>query len=239
MIRVVSFDIDDTLYDFQAASRHALDRVRRRVAGLCGIEDHAVTLEEIILDLESAANEMDSPYAHLDELRRRAFRRTLRRFGVDDEGKATALCRLYLRHRFDRVGLFEDAREVLSDLRRRYLLCAVSNGEQDLGQLGLAGLFTFVVFASDVGVDKPDPRIFRIAMERARCEPSQFVHVGDSLRSDVAGAKMAGARAVWFNRNPLPISPDPKPDAVITALKELPGVLSRLDRHGASSDTPT
>ena len=57
-----------------------------------------------------------------------------------------------------------------------------------------------MVFSQDVGVHKPDPLVFLRACERAGCSPSELIHAGDSLETDVAGAHGVGAVSVWLNR---------------------------------------
>ena len=91
--------------------------------------------------------------------------------------------------------------------------------------LGLAEHLKFIVTAAEVGVQKPDPRIFEETMRRAGCAPEEFVHVGDSLSGDVAGAKDAGARAIWFNPSGRPRTGCIAPDAEVRALAELSGLL--------------
>ena len=68
-----------------------------------------------------------------------------------------------------------------------------------LGALGLAGQLDFVIDSHEVGVEKPDPRIFQIALERAGLEPAQAAYVGDLYSIDVLGARAAGLRAVLMN----------------------------------------
>jgi putative hydrolase of the HAD superfamily len=84
-----------------------------------------------------------------------------------------------------------------------------------------------MVTATEVGFQKPDPRIFEAAMRRAGCACDEFAHVGDSLIGDVAGAKVAGAWAIWFNPSGLPPAGDAVPDAEVRTLSELPGLLER------------
>jgi putative hydrolase of the HAD superfamily len=58
-----------------------------------------------------------------------------------------------------------------------------------------------LVVSEEAGVSKPHPRIFEIALERAGAGPPEAVMLGDSWRNDVEGARAAGIRAVWFNRD--------------------------------------
>ena len=229
MIRVASFDIDDTLYNFYSASCRALDFVLRRMRDALGAAAVGVGREELIEDLFAEATVMSNPCACLPELRRRSFLRTMRRRGCPDADLAAELNRIYLAHRFEDLVPFDGAHESLAELSAAYTVCAVSNGEQDLAQLGLDAFFDFVVLASDIGIDKPDPRIFEAAMERANCAPCEFVHIGDSEHSDVAGAKEAGAYAIWFNPSGRPRRPSAAPDAEVRTLIELGAAIRNLD----------
>jgi putative hydrolase of the HAD superfamily len=97
-----------------------------------------------------------------------------------------------------------DAPAVLADLRGRGLRLAVvsnSNGTvaELLGAVGLAGLVDAIVDSGRVGVEKPDPRIFRHAAAELGIQPDEAVHVGDLYSVDVVGARAAGARAILLD----------------------------------------
>jgi FMN phosphatase YigB (HAD superfamily) len=72
--------------------------------------------------------------------------------------------------------------------------------EEKLRFLGLQGLVDPLVVSAREGVAKPDPRIFRIALDRAGARPAETVMVGDSWKNDVLGAHAIGIHPVWFNR---------------------------------------
>lgn len=87
--------------------------------------------------------------------------------------------------------------EGLATLRRRGLVVAcISNADgtvdRVLDRAGLLAELAFVVDSGAVGVEKPDPRIFEIALERAGVAPSEALHVGDLYPVDVVGARRAG-----------------------------------------------
>ena len=96
------------------------------------------------------------------------------------------------------------AEAALTLTRRAGLAAAVisnSNGTiaAILDTLGLGRHLDFVIDSSRVGVEKPDPRIFRIALERARLRPEQAAYIGDLYSIDVLGARAAGLRAVLMD----------------------------------------
>ncbi len=134
--------------------------------------------------------------------------------------QAASYCRLWV----------EANRPVLERLKERYPLGLVSNNfgnlAAQLAELGLEDLFDVAVDSTLVGVSKPDPRIFRIALEALGVPPRQAAYVGDHFENDVRGAKAAGMRTIWLV-GPL-AKPCPEPEAVdlaIRSLDELPAVL--------------
>ncbi len=96
-----------------------------------------------------------------------------------------------------RFRAFPDAAPALEALRARGLACVcVSNWDIGLGEVleryGLAGMLDGVVVSAAVGSRKPDPAIFRAALELAGCAAEEALHVGDTPAEDVAGAEAAG-----------------------------------------------
>ena len=124
-------------------------------------------------------------------------------------------------------ALFEDVPPTLERLRASGLrLGVVSNFEEWLEQLleelGVASFFEVQVISGVEGLEKPDPRIFRLAMERAGVMPEVSVYVGDNPEFDVGPAAAVGMFPVLIDRR----GRFPDPDAVrITSMEELPEVL--------------
>ncbi len=104
-----------------------------------------------------------------------------------------------------RFRAFDDAAPALRELRACGMrLVCVSNWDYALGDVldraGLGGLLDGVTTSAQVGAGKPDPAIFREALEIARSEPGEALHVGDSPEADVSGARASGIRALLIDR---------------------------------------
>ena len=102
-------------------------------------------------------------------------------------------------------ALFDDVLPGFERLRSSgFRIAALSNmpyGEQEMcDTLGLTGHVEFAVTSGDVGVEKPDPRIFRAALERAGVDAANAMMVGDSISSDLRAAEAVGIRAVLMDR---------------------------------------
>jgi putative hydrolase of the HAD superfamily len=130
-------------------------------------------------------------------------------------------------------ALFEDVPPVLDRLRAAGLtLGVVSNFEEWLDrlleELGVRSSFDVRVISGIEGLEKPDPRIFRLALERAGVGPSASVYVGDNPELDVGPASAVGMFPVLIDRRARYAE---VPGARITSMGQLPHVLG-LDRDG-------
>ncbi|MGH7276453.1 MAG: HAD family hydrolase [Candidatus Rokuibacteriota bacterium] len=123
-----------------------------------------------------------------------------------------------------------DNTPLLARLARRYRLAIVSNFygnlERVCDETGIRPLFAAIVDSARVGCAKPDPRIFRHALDALGTTPAAATFVGDSLPRDMAGARALGMRHIWLVGDAAPAGgPCCRNDRVIHSLKDLEGVL--------------
>lgn len=105
--------------------------------------------------------------------------------------------------------LLPDAEEVVKYLASKYPLTIISNGFKEVQYYkfehsGLAPYFTHTLISEEVGINKPQPGIFQIALQRNGISADQAVMIGDSYSSDIAGAKAAGIDQIWITGDGLP-----------------------------------
>ncbi len=203
--KVVLFDMDDTLFDFSLTCRDALARLRSVHPRLRSRPLHELWREYVRL-LETVHADIASGALSIDLARAQRFERLAKYCGssVSPE-EARDWSQEYRRHYQSLRRLVPGARRLLERLHERTMLGIVSNNqvaeqEEKVTRFGLDGLLDFLVISEGVGVAKPDPRIFGLALDRASARPREAVMVGDSWENDVLGARGAGVPAVWFNR---------------------------------------
>ncbi|MCV7014912.1 HAD family hydrolase [Mycolicibacterium madagascariense] len=218
-IRAVLFDFSGTLFrleeddswftgitvDEKAVDGHVQAELMRRLTAPTG---HSVDMDE-----EQYRNWVDRDLA--PHLHREAYRHVLRESGVTDE-HAEALYALLI----DPANWtpYPDTAEVLAGLHRRGIKVAVvSNIAFDLrpafDALGVTDLVDAFVLSFEVGAVKPDPKIFRIALDRVGVDAEHALMVGDSEEAD-GGARALGCRFALVD--PLPTAQ--RPDGLITAV---------------------
>ena len=126
------------------------------------------------------------------------------------------------------VELVSGLKEVFECLNERYSLAVISNSMSDVPRQGikkfdLEQYLDTVVISRDIGIRKPDPEIFNFALHNLGIESYNAIHVGDSLKEDIQGAKNAGIKTIWIKRNSEEMNI--QPDYTIHSIKELTSLL--------------
>ncbi|WP_243266357.1 HAD family hydrolase [Sulfitobacter sp. DSM 110093] len=158
--------------------------------------------------------------------------------GGDDDGQA--LFDEYETNAWRHAFAFEGMRELLLWLHQDgRKIGIVSNGQthiqlRSLLALNLDRLVDTYLISETEACRKPDPEIFRRAAQRLAAEPQDCIFVGDSPHADMAGARAVDMRTVWFpNGLQWPSDFDWRPDAMISSLDDVRGVVEKLDREVA------
>lgn len=218
--RAVLFDLDDTLIDRRASLGRLAEVLAKEYAGQLTTRDQ-LALESIIRLADGGGYHPRAQVAE-DLVRSLPWQSapTPSELASFWEARFPACS-----HPTD--GLFD----VLAWIRTQGLKTGiVTNGRttaqgRKIALLGLADLVDTVVISETVGVWKPDPRIFELALERLRVPPSEAWFVGDNPANDVLGAMAAGLTAVWFQRDTEWPDEYPPPTLQITSLRELVALL--------------
>jgi len=224
MIRGVTFDFGGTLaqgaFDRETFRNRLLDYLRS--LGFSGGEAQLSKAKDRMLERLARARSHDREI-RLEDL----YQDMLFNLGLHPEREVIGHINQLYMDSFQ-TKIIEGVEEILKALCERYKLAIISNAMSDvprcaLKKFGLEGYFVAVVISRDLGIRKPDPKIFNFTLNRLNVEKDEAIHVGDSLEHDVKGARNAGIKTVWVkNDNEVP---DIEPDYTIHSIKELTSFL--------------
>ena len=233
MIRVITFDLDDTLWDVtptllraEAAQNAWLAEHRERVTE----EFDAAEMRRLRMRTFELHPELKH---HISNLRRQALYEIQLHCGYSEElarQGAEAAFDEFLRVRHQ-VEPYERALEVLEALSERFVLGALSNGNADIFKVDIGEYFDFAFSAEQIGASKPMPDMFHASMKETGARSFEMVHVGDHPEHDVAGAQAVGMYTVWANYSGAEWSGDTPADEEVRDLEELPEAVTRIERR--------
>lgn len=187
---------------------------------------------------EFTDEEFEQAYEECRRAQDGSFRRGLsERFLGSDEHAQEVAARAAPHWRYEPEALLSDVRGCVETLRARYRLGLVANQlgavREALQRDGLADAFEIWAISEELGLEKPDPRIYEVALRQAQVEPSRSAMCGDRLDYDIRPAREVGMRTVWVLRGEAPSDPTAEqlrePDAHVRTLDELPNALESLE----------
>ncbi|MGQ0739837.1 MAG: YjjG family noncanonical pyrimidine nucleotidase [Bacteroidota bacterium] len=227
------FDLDHTLWDFEANSRQTLEELYHnlQLKGK-GIEDFDLFHRNYLVHNDKLWDRYRNGYIKVDELRWKRMWLALLDFKIADEPLAKEMGVLFLDLLPTRKILFPHAIETLNYLSaNQYRLHLITNGFEKTqhGKLKSSGLdkyFSEVITSEASNSLKPHKEIFEYAFKKTNALPEQSIMIGDTIEVDILGAVNAGIDQVHVNhltKEPVPVN-GKLPTYTVYSLKELESI---------------
>ena len=206
--KAIFLDWDDTIGDWTTAEHKALREIyiHYQLDQLYPtFEDYLNAYKPYNLELwgRYGRGEITKDWLHLQRFLRPLITAKGERLMANEEDLAHEMGAEFLRLTNKYFCLLPDAEKVVKYLASKYPLTIISNGFKEVQYYkfehsGLAKYFTHTIISEEVGINKPQPEIFRIALERNGIRAEEALMIGDSYTSDIAGAKAAGIDQLWI-----------------------------------------
>ena len=201
----VFFDLDRTLWDFDAAAEVAFERIYDKY----GLKSLGIPSAHEFHEVYHPLNEQlwvlyRSDQITKDELNRIRFLKPLEHYGIHDVDLADHLSEDYVYWSPRIVRLVPGTMDLLDYLKPKYHLHLITNGFQEVQHTKLSGsglepYFETLTVSEEVGVKKPNPEIFRYALKKAGANAEESLVIGDEMAVDIDGARAAGIDQILFN----------------------------------------
>jgi putative hydrolase of the HAD superfamily len=224
--RHLFFDLDHTLWDFEANARATLEelfinlKLEER-----GVHDFDLFHKNYLAHNERLWEHYRNGWVKQEELRIKRMRLSLLDFKIADEELATEMSVKFLDQLPTRTILFHYTKEILAYLiDKGYILHLITNGFENtqhskLKNSGLTNFFKEVITSEGSNSLKPNKEIFEYALGKTKALVNESIMIGDSIEVDILGAMNVGMDQVFVNHHN--ITTDVKPTYIVNSLKEL------------------
>ena len=228
-VKHIFFDLDRTLWDFEANSRETLFELYREK----GLDQVIPNFKNFHYSYIHINNELWKLYGRKkitkDELRIERFRRVLNKFNQTDEELVSFFNEEYVNRSPKKKKLFPGSIDVLAELHRSgYSLHILTNGfrevqETKITTCGIAPYISELICSEDVGYNKPHIELFSYALKLIGSKSRDSIMIGDDYEIDIVGALNAGMNAILFD--PDNCKRNARDFKKVTELSEIPAII--------------
>ena len=225
-VRIIAFDLDDTLWPCMPTIHRAEDVLYQWLARFYPRITEGYDAEKIVSYRREFSAQEQRYAIDMTAMRCDFLQHLGELHDYDGEQLSSTGFEVFFEAR-QRVEFYDDVLPCLQRLKQNFRLGSISNGNASVEHVGLAHLIEHSVSAADVMAAKPERLIYQHLAERFEVSPEEIVYVGDHPEYDVTGSIAAGYHAVWINREGT-IWPDhlPEPGHQVTDLHQLEALLN-------------
>lgn len=234
-IKLICFDLDDTLWSTKQVMMHAEQKAYQLLAdkapALTEQYDVFALFEARVKKWKNLIAQHKSLTHQISQLRQQSLALVLQDHGhsIDESTTISAdvfECFMHWRHQ---PVYFDDAIATLEILADSFKLAAITNGNACTTRLGLDHLFNLHVSAEQLGIGKPEPEPFLHTLEHFNIASDEALHIGDNPSDDIVGARQVGLHTLWYNPKNKPWSNnDIRPCLEVDELQKIPAAVNGL-----------
>ncbi len=224
----IFFDLDNTLWDFTESSKKSLKQIYDKY----DLKNKFETFENFYQEYEKLNSKLWKLYRE-NNISKETL--SIRRFALVNDAVGNPkytpdyFNREYLANTTQNIQLMDGAIDLLHYLSKKYKIHVITDGflEVQIIKMQVSKINSFineVIAAEDIGVLKPDKRLFEHALKQAGSTKENSIVVGDDYENDILGAKNAGIDQIFFNRKKLTNLPE-QPTFIVENLSDIKKIL--------------
>ncbi len=203
MIKAVMFDLDDTVYDYQSCDAAAVKKLRQH-----SIDNFSLCAEEFDYFYEKAKGIVKGRLYNTGASHNRLlyFQTFLELISQKPAVHALELYDVYWNKMLEDMELYDYVLPLFGKLSQQEIRIAVLTDltahiqHRKIKRLGIAEYIDVLVTSEEAGKEKPDKKMFTLAMEKLNLFPEQIIMIGDSFQKDVKGAEAVGIHSILYNQ---------------------------------------
>ena len=226
MIKCITFDLDDTLWEIEPVITRAEIFFQKWLNSNYPMVTEKFNVELLRKLMKQTSLENPDIKHDLTKIRIKAYSHLKDLYNLPHDMPLKAF-NYFMVYR-NNVTLFDGVEETLSELKKKYLIGTITNGNASLKKIGIEKYFDFEIKASDVGHMKPKSEIFAAALSAANCKPEEMIHIGDSFDKDIMGAKSVNINYIWINHNEI-IENNVNEKYTVRKFSEIEKILDTMD----------
>ena len=227
-IKAIFFDADDTIVDHKQCEKEALEYLFDNIQ-----KEYKAQYQDIFRPLDRNlwdSVEKNSNRVPKEDIPEYRFKKFFKEINLEYTNYKEAN-KLFQKGLANAVALTENACDIIKYLyEKKYIICVVTNGLVKLQRpriknSQISKFISEIIVSEEVGVNKPNPQIFNVLLNKLNLQPSQVIMIGDSLEKDIKGAENANIKTIWYNPNQKVNHTQIIPNYQITNLLELKEIL--------------
>jgi len=203
MIKLITFDLDNTLWDIDPVIIEAEKAMRLWVAEHVPEAVAQLEMDQLKQTYRHILNQHPEVAHHPTNFRKKLLYQVFTQVSLSHD-HATEMSEkafeVFYRGR-NKITLFHQAEDILQALSKQYPLVALTNGNANLSMIGIDGYFQAHFSSETEGKPKPHQAMFERALSFGKVTASETIHIGDHPKEDVEAASKLGFNTIWFNEN--------------------------------------
>ncbi len=228
MIKVIGFDLDDTLWDVIPVIKRAERKLSNWIAsGFPKVKYGELEIKRAREKILQEKPEIGFQFTRMRKaILKEIFEPYLKNPSTAEEISQKGV-EVFIKARSE-VVLFPEVERTLEELATKYELGIITNGNADIKNMKISKYFSFSISAEEIGTPKPQPEIFLAALRLTKVDSKDFVYVGDDLVNDIDGAKNVGMTTIWKKNSARQLNGNTVPDKVIEHIGALPRAIQEI-----------